>query len=78
MNRFHYKILHLISYLSSYILSFCLVFSIQNYTIGLIPPFRNMIIGNFYIKDLFFLISSFIIVYKYVIISTPYEKYLSK
>lgn len=78
MNNFMYKTLHAISYLSSSLISFCLVFLIQNYTIGFIPQLRNITIGYFYLKDIIFIISSIIIVYKYVDIKTPYKEYLSK
>lgn len=78
MNNFMYKTLHSISYLSSYLISFCLVFFIQNYTLGIIPQLKNITFGYFYLKDIIFIISSLIIVYKYVDIKTPYKKYLSK
>lgn len=78
MNKFLYKTLNIISYLSSYLLCFCLIFVIQNYTLGFLPPLKNIIIGNFYLKDLLFIGSSFFIIYKYVTIKTPYRKYLSK
>ncbi len=78
MLSFLYKFLHILSKLACYTIAFCITFLIQFYTIGLIPSFKNITVGNLYLKDIFFILISLIIVIKFVSVSTPYEKYIGK
>lgn len=78
MNDLLYKILHTLSKLSCYTVAFCLVFLAQNYTLGLIPFIKHLVLGRFYLKDILFIFISLFIVIKYVNVSTPYAKYLNK
>lgn len=78
MSDLLYKILHVLSKLSCYAVAFCLVFLAQNYTLGLIPPIKHLVLGNFYFKDILFIFISLFVVIKYVNVSTPYKKYINK
>lgn len=77
--KFTYKILDLISTIACFSLAFSSIFLIQYWTIGLIPPLNEVVLFNkFYLKELLFVFTSIYIVSKYVGVSTPYRKYLSK
>ena len=78
MNNLFIRFLNCLSYLSSFLIPFCIIFMIQNYTFGLVEPFNTLRCGPFYLKDIFFLLTSYYIVHKYVVIITPYKKHLSQ
>lgn len=74
-----YKILHIISKIGSYMLSFSVLFLLQKYTIGYLFGLRNIVLfGKMYFYEILFAISSVLIIIRYVKISSPYEKYLTK
>jgi len=67
------RLLHVISYTSSYLVVFGFFWTVQIYTIGLIPWIQEIKIFDF---PLYFIISaaiSFLIVKKYFRFSTPYH-----
>ena len=71
-----YKILDLISTMACFSLAFSIIFILQYWTIGLIPPLNKAIVINqFYLKEILFIFTSIYIVSKYVEVSTPYRKH---
>ena len=71
-----YKILDLISTIACFSLAFSIIFILQYWTIGLIPPLnKTIVINQFYLKEILFIFTSIYIVSKYVEVSTPYRKH---
>jgi hypothetical protein len=72
-----YRIFHYISCLASWVLIFAILFLLQEYTIGLIPGFNQIVVLNtFYLHELLFLITSIFIIIKFVKVNSPWSKYL--
>ena len=78
MKKNIYSLLHTASILGSYSLAFSIVFFIQNFTIGKIYNINKIIIfDKFYLSECIFIITSILIVKKYIKPYSPYEKYLT-
>jgi hypothetical protein len=61
------KIRDVVAVCNLYVLAFCVLFLIQEYTIGQIPWVRNLtLLGKVYVHDIIFAISSIIIIAKYI------------
>ncbi len=79
MRLFAYRILDFISTIACFMVAFSLLFIVQYWTIGLIPPLNKIIIFNkIYLKEVLFTITSLFVVINFVKVQTPYRKYLSK
>jgi hypothetical protein len=73
------KTMHIISKFSTYTLIFCLLFFAQKYSIGLLFRFNSAILFNkFYLHEIVFSITSFLLILKFIRAGSPYEKYLQK
>ncbi len=74
-----FKILNFLSLASFFIFIFSFLFIVQYFTIGLIPPLRNIVILNkFYLKEVVFIITSIYITINHFNIKSPYTDYLIK
>jgi hypothetical protein len=61
------KIMDVVAVYNLYVLAFCVLFLIQEYTIGQIPWVRNLtLFGKVYVHDLIFAIFSIIVIAKYI------------
>lgn len=67
-----YKILHYISKSFTYVFFLCLIWLIQKYTIGFLISYC---FGNILVVDMFYLLTSIILIHKLIEIGSPYRKY---
>ncbi len=73
------RLLDFVSKLGSYILIFSLLFLIQKYTLGYLFNLREIVLFNIvYLYEILFSVTSILFIKKFVKVSSPYEKYLSK
>ncbi len=72
-------ILHLVSLINGYVLSFITLFIIQSYILANLLNLKSiLILDKFYLYEILSISSSLFFVYKYVSIETPYKKYLNR
>lgn len=77
--RLAYSFLNVISKLATLVVTFCILFLLQKYTIGYLFRIRYIVLFNkIYLYELLFTVSSLFIILKYIKFISPYNKHLSK
>jgi hypothetical protein len=72
-----YRVLDKISKASTYVFVFCLLFIAQKYLFGLFFDLKEFVLFNkLYVYELIFSITSILLVKRFIIVRSPYEKYL--
>ncbi|QAS52782.1 hypothetical protein [Halobacillus litoralis] len=72
-----YKLLHYLSLSGMFMTIYGVLYFVQNYSIGLLPIFDQVLFGVFPLNFIVFSVTSLLIINKFVVISSPYEEEFS-
>lgn len=65
-------ILNIISLTASFSVAFMVLYFVQYYTIGMIPRFKNLVLGRFFVKDLVFTIIALVLIHRFLKFYLPF------